>query len=376
MTRGLEQARGYLIGFLLPVAAILVGSQIGMPAFVFEHLTVLVVVAVAIGWGMGPALAAAVAASLGDNVLLREPIGRPAISGARDFFDFVLFVVVAVTVGWLVTSARRAQREAQDAAARERRAREDRDRLMTAVTHDLATPLSAIRGAVQFVGRFGVTSDTDLTTLMKRVDAAAVRAGALVRALTDLRSVDSGQFALDLQTSDLRPLLATVVQMLEHLSERHRLLLSLPDAPVFVDCDGDRLRGVLENVLTNAVKYSPGGGVVDVSLHVESPEAVIRVRDYGIGVSTEALPHLFERGFRAPEAERMASGLGIGLSLAAEVLRRHRGRIELRPAAPMGTVVLLRLPLASACPVEETAGVATPALPAGHDHDRPRGAGA
>jgi signal transduction histidine kinase len=356
---------GYATGLMVPLSTVLIGSRLGMPAFVFEHLTVLFVVAVAVRWGMGPALVAACSASLGDNLLLREPIGRPAISGMRDVFDFILFVVVAVTVGWLVASARQEKARAERAADLERQMRGEHARLIAAVSHDLATPLAAIRGTVQFIRRFGVTPDTDIVGLMTRVDAAAIRATSLVRTLTDVQRLDAGQLRLEAGTADLRPLLTAVVQMLEHSSGRHHLLLTLPDDPVLVRCDRDYLRGVFENVIVNAVKYSPDGGRVEVGLQTEGGEAVVRVRDYGIGISPTALPHIFERAYRAPEAEATAMGLGIGLSIAAEIVQRHDGRIEVALAPPKGTVVLLRFPLASAPAAGADVPSATPPPPDG-----------
>jgi signal transduction histidine kinase len=338
---------GYATGLLVPMSTVLIGSRLGMPAFVFEHLTVLFVVAVAVRWGMRPALVAACSASLGDNLLLREPIGLPAITGMRDVFDFVLFVVVAVAVGWLVSSARQEKARAERAAELERQLRGEHARLIAAVSHDLAAPLAAIRGTVQFIRRFGLTSDTDIVGLMNRVDSAATRATSLVRTLTDVQRLDAGQLTLNVVTADLRPLLTAVVQMLEHSSARHRIVLTVPDEPVLVRCDEDYLRGVFENVVVNALKYSPAGGNVDVALRREGHDAVVRVRDYGIGISPAALPHIFERAYRAPEAEATAMGMGIGLSIAAEIVRRHDGRIEVRAALPKGTVVLLQLPLAT-----------------------------
>lgn len=338
---------GYGVAILLPLATMLAGTRAGMPPFVFEHITVLFVVAVAIQWGVRPALLAALAASLGDNLLLREPIGRPTISGFRDVLDLGLFVIVAVTVGWLVASARAERMRAQHAAAREREAREQRDRLVATLTHDLATPLAAIQGTVQFARRFGQTSNLDLGRLMDRVDAAATRAISLVRTLNDVQTLDAGQLSLRMETADVRTLVTWVVHMLDRYSERHPIALAMPNEAVLVRCDVDRLRRVFENLVTNAIKYSPDGGAIEVSLCTEDRSAVVSVRDYGMGISPAAIPRIFERAYRAPEAMATAPGLGLGLSIAAEFVHRHGGTIEARAADPNGTTVTVRLPLAS-----------------------------
>lgn len=117
--RVLRATLGYVAALAVPLGVMLVGTRVGMPAFVFEHLVILFVVGVAVVWGMRPAVVAALAAALGDDVLLRDPAGRPTMALA-------------------------------EAAVRsERHARAERDRLIAKVSHDLATPLAVVRGAVQ-----------------------------------------------------------------------------------------------------------------------------------------------------------------------------------------------------------------------------------
>jgi K+-sensing histidine kinase KdpD len=134
----------------VPVVLTYTCSALALPPFVFEHLVVLLVLAVAVSWGLGPAAAAVFVSVVSDNVLLREPVGRPTITGYRDVLDLMLFAIVAIVVSSLVTRAHAARAAAQEAAVRERRAREERDRLIATVTHDLATPLSVLSGTVQF----------------------------------------------------------------------------------------------------------------------------------------------------------------------------------------------------------------------------------
>jgi two-component system sensor histidine kinase MprB len=104
---------------------------------------------------------------------------------------------------------------------------------------------------------------------------------------------------------------------------------------------------VIENLVSNAIKYSPDGGAVEVSITAEAASAVIRVRDYGIGIAPDALPHIFEPSFRAPTTATYAPGLGLGLSIAAQVVALHGGTIEAVPADGGGTTMIVRLPLAT-----------------------------
>lgn len=352
---------GYVVALAIPVATMVIGTRIGMPPFVFEHLIILFVVATAVLWGMSPAIVAALTAALGDNVLLRDPAGRPTVAGVRDVVDLVMFVVVAVAVGWLVASARRDRALAEAAALSEREAREDRDRLVAMVSHDLATPLAVIRGTVQFARHAGGKATFDLERLWVRLDTAAARATSMVRTLSDARSLHAGALTLRLRPADLRDLITPIVLMMDRMSERHPVALAMPPEPLRVACDAERLQGVVENLLSNAIKYSPDGGSIEVSVDSEAGAAIVKVRDYGMGVSTESLPHLFKRGYRAREAVATAPGLGLGLTLSAEIVRRHGGEIEVCSAEPRGSIVTVRLPILAA-PADAAADVAQQAV--------------
>lgn len=335
---------GYAVGSVVPVVLTYVCSELALPAFVFEHLVVLLVLGVAVPWGLGPAVAAVFVSVVSDNVLLREPVGSATITGYRDVLDLLLFAVVAIVVSSLVTRAHAARAAAQESAVRERRAREERDRLIATFSHDLATPLSVLSGTVQFAKYRGAT-EVDWAHLLQRLDTATARATSLLRMLSDAQALETENLGLELRAHDLRALVAPIVQMMDRFSERHPVVLSTPDTPVVVNADGPRLQRVLENLVNNAIKYSPHGGTVEVFLERQGKDALVSVRDHGIGISPEALPRIFDRSFRAPEAIAFAPGLGLGLSIAAEVVARHGGTISACPADGGGTKLTVRLPL-------------------------------
>jgi signal transduction histidine kinase len=172
--------------------------------------------------------------------------------------------------------------------------------------------------------------------------------------LSDARALESDGFDLDVAAHDLRTLAAPIVQMMDRFSERHPVVLAVPESAVMVQADAGRLQRVLENLVNNAIKYSPDGGAVEVSVALEGDQAVLRVRDHGIGISPDALPQIFDRSYRAPEAATYAPGLGLGLSIASQVVSRHGGSIDAAAADGSGTVVSVRLPLASRAENERT----------------------
>ncbi len=339
-----SSAFGIAAATLLPVVATLAVWRVGWPAYVFEHVIVLFVVGTAVKWGLPSAIVAATTAVVADDLLLREPLGRASISGVHDAVNLLVFLAVALATGWLVARSERDRRGAEAAAARERRAREELDRLIATITHDLANPLAAIQGTVQFAQRFGTASDVDLARLLSRLDTAAGRASSLLKTLADAKSLDAGELTLRLGPVDLRELVGPLVQMFDKMSDRHPIVLRAPETLPPVRCDVDRMQRVLENLIGNAIKYSPHGGRVEVIVESDPGGVSISISDQGIGISPEALPHIFERSFRAPEASSAAPGLGLGLHTAAEIVRLHRGTLTAAARQEGGTVMTLRLP--------------------------------
>ena len=231
------------------------------------------------------------------------------------------------------------------AANRERLAREQRDRLVATVTHDLATPLTAIQGTLQFVRRNASLTAVDLPRLLERIETAAARATSLVRALQDARTLEEDALSFNVQRADLRHIVEPTVRMLDRLSERHSIALMMTDAPLLLDCDVERVGRVIENLVTNAIKYSPDGGPVQISALAEDGLAVLRVEDSGIGIPAVNHERLFELGYRTDSAANVASGLGLGLYIAAAIVRGHGGTIEAARRESGGSVFTVRLPL-------------------------------
>jgi signal transduction histidine kinase len=207
------------------------------------------------------------------------------------------------------------------------------------LSHDLATPLAVVHSSVQVAQLAGTGAVVDMKRLWDRVDRATARATSLVRALTDDRALDSGELTLDVRRVDFLSLVTSVVQMMDRMSERHPVSLALCREAVVVECDEERVMGVLENVLNNAIKYSPDGGPIEVSVTRRTDDVVVTVKDYGMGISPNALPHVFERGYRAGEAIGTAPGLGLGLSISAEIVKMHGGTIDAQRGQPRGTVI-------------------------------------
>jgi signal transduction histidine kinase len=285
---------------------------------------------------------------------VRLPIGLAA--------GVALPMLVLGAAARLVHRARSARVVAEAAATRERRARDQLDRLIATMTHDLATPLSVLRNTVHLARRRPI-GEVDWAQMLVRLDTASVRATTIMRTLSDAQAIVSGGFTLNAERCDLTQVVTPIVAMMDTSADRHPLNLTVPAHPVAVRVDVDRIQRVLENLISNAIKYSPDGGAIEISVDVDGAFGLVRVRDHGIGIAAGALPRIFDHAYRAPGVGTHASGRGLGLTIAAEVVHRHRGTIVAAPAAPRGTVFTVSIPLAA-----DTAG---PNEPGANEPRRP-----
>ncbi|HEY7294573.1 MAG TPA: ATP-binding protein [Dehalococcoidia bacterium] len=234
------------------------------------------------------------------------------------------------------------------------RAVRQRDEFLAAVSHDLRSPLSTIKGSAQLIARrLAATAmqDTDAAfavQLAQGIVGAAATITDMVDQLLDLARQDAGQpLALDLRETDLVALVRTAIEQRQILSPDHRFAAELPPEPLVGLWDATRLRRVLENLLGNAVKYSPTGGEITVVLSRDagSREAILSVTDQGLGIPAADLPHVFERFHRGANVVAQIPGTGIGLAGTRQIVEQHGGTIALESVEGAGTTVTVRLPL-------------------------------
>jgi signal transduction histidine kinase len=224
----------------------------------------------------------------------------------------------------------------------------DRQRaeFLTVAAHELRTPLTPLSMYLQTIERRlgrGQALEPELAGKARRQVA---RIEKLVQDLLDLSRVESDRIALRHEPVALEMLAAEVVSDFRATVHEHQIVLHVQTAPVAVSGDRERLEQVLVNLIANAIKYSPQGGDVDVTVGTEGEEAVVAVTDRGIGIPREEQPRLFERFFRARNAAATNyGGLGIGLFVSREIVHRHDGRFEVQSEVGRGTTFRFRLPL-------------------------------
>lgn len=241
-----------------------------------------------------------------------------------------------------------------------------KDEFLATLSHELRNPLAPMRSAVDvFKLKYGGDADE---RLLQAFDRQLRHLTRLVDDLMDVSRITQNRMRLRRTPVDLAPLVRGAAQDLAPMmaAARHTLRLSVPDAPLVVDGDATRLAQVVINLLANAAKYTPDGGLIDVELACADGHAELRVRDNGIGIPADALGAVFNMFAQLePALDRARGGLGIGLALARGIVDLHGGDILVESAGPgLGSEFTLRLPLVAGCAEpQETAQPAALAAP-------------
>jgi len=237
-----------------------------------------------------------------------------------------------------------------DRTAKLSEADQRKDEFLATLAHELRNPLAPIRFALENL-KAGVPS-TAAARAREVIERQVRQLVRLVDDLLDVSRITANKIHLRHESHDLARLMATAVESIMPLATAadQTLDLSPPQTPVVVLGDGARLVQIFANILHNAVKFTPRAGHIWFTADQQSNEAVVRIRDTGIGIAPEALPRVFEMFQQAePSLERSVGGLGIGLTLARRLVEMHEGRIEVRsPGLGHGTEVEIRLPVSAA----------------------------
>ena len=217
---------------------------------------------------------------------------------------------------------------------------EQRRSFLADITHELRTPLSVIRGQVEAIGDGMYPADP--AHLAPILDATQ----ALDRLVEDLRTLvltDAGSLVLNKEPTDLAALLAEIVESFKPQADAAHLALESDLAADLaqVEVDPGRIRSVIGNLLSNAIRHTPPEGSIKVGLSRSGDQAVVIVADSGEGITPELLPHVFERFVKGAES----NGSGLGLAIAHDIAEAHGGTLEVESEAGSGTRLKLSLPL-------------------------------
>jgi two-component system, OmpR family, sensor kinase len=217
-------------------------------------------------------------------------------------------------------------------------------------SHELKTPLAVLRADVERAMHPRTNKDDRMVALEESLQEVT-RMSDLVDSLLTLARADEGRFELVFEEIHIGQLLQDVYETATILGETNGLSISMPSvADAIVMGERTRLRQLLLNLITNAIKYTPRGGKVEIASVLKSPtELAITVRDTGIGISATDLPHIFDRFWRADRARSRASersGFGLGLAISQYIAQAHGGTLVAQSRLGRGTLFTLLLPVA------------------------------
>jgi len=215
---------------------------------------------------------------------------------------------------------------------------------LAAVAHDLRNPLSALKVSAEVLsGPAAVTSDR-LSTLMGVIKRQVNSLDRMVGDLLDSSKIESGHLELRLDDYDARTIAQEAFNLFSPASKTHQFNLNLPDAPISLHCDHLRIEQVLNNLMSNAIKYSPGGGKIALNLVESGTEALFEVSDEGMGIPKEDIPYIFEPFRRTRTVREDIPGVGLGLAVARRIVTAHNGRIHVESQIGNGTTFRVYLP--------------------------------
>jgi len=200
---------------------------------------------------------------------------------------------------------------------------------MTVLSHELRNSLGAIRSATHVL-RMETSAGPAAVKARALIERQVGQMTRLVEDLLDVSRVRSGHLRLQRERIDLCAVAAHATQTVEFAMQQrnHRMSTAFPGAPVWLRADPNRLEQVLVNLLINAAKYTEPGGEVELSVEQGEDKATVRIRDTGIGIAPEVLPHVFDLFVQAdPSSRRPDAGLGIGLALVRSLVECHGGRV-------------------------------------------------
>jgi PAS domain S-box-containing protein len=227
-----------------------------------------------------------------------------------------------------------------------------KDDFIKMASHELKTPITSINGYVQLLLNIYNEADEQRLQLSKQtvksslntIAKQVVKLTRLISELLDLSRIESGKLELDKTAFDLRSMIEETVQDIRQTASKHAIILH-NDFEGKIVADKDRIGQALLNLLTNAIKYSPNADLIEVFVENGNRSAIIKVKDYGIGIDKKDQQKIFERFYRVEgKSEQTFPGFGIGLFIASEIIQRHNGSIRVESEKGKGSVFTVTLP--------------------------------
>ena len=251
---------------------------------------------------------------------------------------------LAASFNEMAASLERSKHEVEEQHRQLRESERLRSELVSVISHEVRTPLACVLGYTSLLQTRPVDEATRQEYLSIISDEAR-RVEGLVGDLVDVKRIEQGRLELEPEPFDLGALVKEQVRIFEGRSERHTIQLDSAGDSLVVRADRNRLAQVIANLLANAVKYSPEGGVVEVDAAVHNGDVRVSVRDHGIGISEADRPRIFTKFFRGSKGLAGIGGMGLGLAVSRDIVEAHGGRMGFESKVGRGSVFWFELGL-------------------------------
>jgi len=228
---------------------------------------------------------------------------------------------------------------------KERRAAAEakKDEFFNMVSHEFKTPLTNIKAINQLLEK--TTSKTDKNyQFILNANHSVRRLEKLIEDLLDVTKINSGHIDLNIAAFYFPDALINSIANIQLAANKHEILLE-NSINILYSGDQFRIEQVLTNLLTNAIKYSPDASQVLVTAEVKAKHIVVKVKDFGVGIAKKDIDQLFQRFYRVSETAMLFPGLGLGLFIAAEIIKKHNGSFSIDSERGEGSTFCFRLPL-------------------------------
>jgi two-component system sensor histidine kinase KdpD len=338
-----------LVGLATGVGAL---TPIGLDLPDLVMLFLLVVVIAAARFGRGPSLVAATLSILSFDFFFIPPTFTFMVTEKRYVITFALMLVVSLLTSGLTLQIRRQEQErlrlAKQAAAATMRAsvEEMRSSLLSAVSHDLRTPLAAITGAATTLRDEGASVDGDQRAeLLDTICEEAERLERLVRNLLDMTRLESAALEVRREWIPAEEIVGSALTRLEPKLIGRPIRTDLPPELPLLPVDAVLLEQVLVNLLENATKYTPAGSLIEIAARADGDAVTIEVADHGPGLPPGEESRIFEKFFRGKPAAAGVPGAGLGLAICRGVVDAHGGTLVAANRPGGGAVFRMTLPL-------------------------------
>lgn len=222
-----------------------------------------------------------------------------------------------------------------------------KNEFISTAAHELRTPLTSIMGFSEFLLTSPPETEAESRKLVNIIHEQAVALSGIIADLLDLSRIESGQsFTLEQSIFSMTELLEQTISQLAPSAGSHLIQLQLAKQNSMLTADRGKIRQLLENIISNAIKYSPEGGTISIKGRECSNCYVLKIEDQGIGMTEEQVERIFEKFYRADYSNTAVAGIGLGMSIVLRIIQAHGGRIRVKSTPGKGTSVTTFLPRA------------------------------